>query len=184
MDLELLQSECAKCTLCELHKGRNKPVFSRGVHSDIMICGMCPGPDENKIGLPFVGMAGKLLDKLLLDAFGNTDVYITNLVKCFVQPGIKLDNIWMSSCLPYLIVQIRLIQPKVIIALGKDVANFLLANELQMKDMRGKVFDYFNSKLLVTYHPSYLVRGGGEKHKHFQTVVEDFKSIRGRKGST
>lgn len=179
MDLELLQSECAKCTLCELHKGRNKPVFSRGVVSDVMICGMCPGPDENLVGLPFVGTAGKLLDKILMESLGHTNVYITNLVKCFVQPGIKLDNIWMTSCLPYLIVQIKLIQPKVIIALGKDVSNFLLSNDLQMKDMRGKIFDYFGSKLLVTYHPAYLARAGGIKHKHFQVVVEDFKSIMG-----
>lgn len=178
MDLQELQSIASTCTLCGLCRGRNKPVFARGsVDTNIVICGMCPGPDENRIGSPFVGAAGKLLDKILLDAFGNMDVYITNLVKCFVQPGIKLDNIWMSSCLPYFIVQLRLIQPKVVIALGKDVANFLLANELQMKDMRGKVFDYFNNKLMVTYHPAYLVRGGNEKHKHFQTVVDDFKSV-------
>ena len=83
----------------------------------------------------------------------------------------------MTTCLPYFIAQISMVKPKVIIALGKDVSNFLLGNELPMKDMRGKFFDYMGIKLISAYHPSYLVRSGGIKHKHYPIVVNDFKSV-------
>ena len=177
MDLKDLQLTAAECELCGLCRGRNKPVFARGDSSSkVVFCGMCPGPDENKAGIPFVGAAGQLLDAILVGAFGDNDsVYITNLVKCFVAPGTKLDNHWMSTCLPYFLVHLKLIQPKVIIALGKDVCNFLLNNEDNMGSMRGNVYDYMGTKLIGSYHPSYLARGGGVKHKDFDRVVNDFK---------
>lgn len=183
MDLPELESIAAKCTLCELNTGRIKPVFARGSHdSRIIVCGMCPGRDENNAGSPFVGKAGKILDSVLVEAFGdssssNIDVYITNLVKCFVPPGTPLQENWMSSCLPYFISQIGLIRPKVIIALGRDVSNFLLSNDWIMKNLRGKVFEYMGGKvkLISTYHPSYLARGGGTKHFAYPKVVEDFR---------
>ena len=182
MDLTDLERQASACELCELYKGQNQSVFAKGSEaSNIVVCGMCPGPEENKVGIPFVGDAGKILDKIFLEAFGNDslslDVYITNLVKCFVPPGTQLQQKWMITCLPYFIVQVKLINPRIIVALGKDVSNFLLNNTLPMKSMRGKLFDYMGIKLLSTYHPSYLVRSGGTKHKHFQTVVNDFKQI-------
>jgi len=180
MDLKDLQATSDKCELCELSKGRNKPVFAKGSpDSKIVVCGMCPGPDENRVGMPFVGAAGGILDTILLEAFGkdssSLDVYVTNLVKCFVPPGTKLDPHWMNTCLPYFLVQLKLIQPKVIIALGKDVSNFLLNNEKNMGSMRGNVYKYMGINLMSTYHPSYLARGGGTKHKDFEVVVNDFR---------
>ena len=184
MDLPELESIAAECTLCELHSSRIKSVFSRGSYtSGIIVCGMCPGRDENKAGSPFVGTAGKVLDSILVEAFGDSnsldiDVYITNLVKCFVPPGTPLHETWMSACLPYFIAQIGLMQPKVIIALGRDVSNFLLSNDWQMKNLRGKTFDYMkNVKLISTYHPSFLARGGGIKHRDYSKVVEDFRKV-------
>jgi len=183
MDLKELEQQAASCKLCELNVGRDRPVFAKGNSSSgLVICGMCPGPEENKVGVPFVGDAGKILDEILLKAFGDSkqllDVYVTNLVKCFVTPGLQLKQEWMTSCLPYFIVQLKLIKPRVVVALGKDVSNFLLNNDLLMKDLRGKLFNYIGDiQLLSTYHPSYLARGGGVKHKHFQTVVDDFKKI-------
>jgi len=176
----VLEELAAKCTLCDLHKRRIKPVFAKGSPaSEIVTCGMCPGPEENEAGIPFVGAAGKILDEIFLAAFGkfssSLDVYVTNLVKCFVPPGTKLDEHWMNSCLPYFLVQLKLIQPKVVIALGKDVSNFLLNNDNSMGSMRGNIYDYMGLKLVSTYHPSYLARGGGVKHKHFDRVVKDFK---------
>ena len=175
-----LQDMAAKCEFCDLCKGRIEPVFARGepVHP-VMICGMCPGPEENKAGSPFVGTAGKILNQILAESFGLTfdgksAVYITNLVKCFVQPGTPLEQEWMSSCLPYFVVQKQLLDPKVIITLGRDVANFLLNNEEKMGDMRRNTYDYMGTKLIATYHPSYLARGGGINHKHYGRVVEDF----------
>jgi len=181
MDLKELEYHASVCKSCELHNGQITPVFARGkCDANIVICGMCPGPEENKDGVPFVGSSGGLLDTILLNAFGDKhdNVYITNVVKCFVQPGIKLDICWMTACLPYLIIQLKLINPKVVISLGKDVSNFLLGNKFPMKAIRGKLFDYIGDiKVLSTYHPSYLLRGGGTKHKHFKTVVDDFKQI-------
>lgn len=182
MDLEYLQSAAAKCELCDLSKGRIEPVFAKGSpDSKIVVCGMCPGPNENEVGIPFVGKAGEILDAILLEAFGkdssSLDVYVTNLVKCFVPPGTKLDPHWMNVCLPYFLVQLKIIQPKVIIALGKDVSNFLLHNEDNMGSMRGNVYKcrYMGINLMSTYHPSYLARGGGVKHKDFNIVVNDFQ---------
>jgi uracil-DNA glycosylase family 4 len=180
LDLKTIELTAASCTLCELCKGRIKPVFAKGSPaSEVVICGMCPGPDENEAGIPFVGAAGGILDAILLEAFGKVssslDVYITNLVKCFVPPGTKLDPKWMGSCLPYFLVQLKLIDPKVIITLGKDVSNFLLNNEDSMGSMRGNIYNYMGIKLISTYHPSYLARGGGVKHRHFDRVVKDFE---------
>jgi uracil-DNA glycosylase len=182
MELSELKEKVAECTLCDLYKNRNKAVFSRGFYkAPIVICGMCPGPDENEVGYPFVGPAGKILDLALDEVFtGETEssdyVYITNLVKCFVKPGTTLDKKWMNTCLPYFVVQLILIKPKVIVGLGKDVCNYLLNSDTPIGAMRGKVYDYSKSiKMVCTYHPSYLVRGGGTKHRDFKKLVSDIK---------
>jgi len=179
MNLQELENTAAKCELCNLYKGRNKAVFAKGnPEADMMICGMCPGPDENEAGVPFVGKAGGVLDYLIRDAFNIEDyskAYITNLVKCFVAPGTKLDPEWMSACLPYFFVQLNLMKPKVIITLGKDVANFLLGNENAMGSLRGNIYQYGKHKLVPTYHPSYLARQGGTKSPSYARVVKDFK---------
>ena len=178
MDLAQLQQAAAVCELCELCKGRNRPVFARGnINSPIVVCGMCPGPDENKEGYPFVeyAQAGSVLNSVIYDVFGDSNaLYITNLVKCFVQPGVKLQSEWMNRCLPYFIVQLQLLQPKVIIALGGDVCNFLLNNDEKIGRLRGRAYDYHNYKLVSTYHPSYLARGGGKNHRDYPKVVNDF----------
>lgn len=188
MELKELELAASKCSLCELYKTRSRAVFAKGSpDAKIMVVGMCPGPDENKSGIPFVGYAGKILDEILIESFEEDrkfislnrykSVYVTNLVKCFVNPGIKLDSQWCSACLPYLISQIGLIEPKVVIGLGRDVCNYLLSNTKSMKDLRGKVVTYLGDiKLISTYHPSYLARGGGIKHKHFNRVVRDFRT--------
>lgn len=177
LTLEQLEVFAAQCNFCELYRGQIKPVFARGCpEADILICGMCPGTDENNAGIPFVGLAGKVLDEILNRVFSlKYKVYITNLVKCFVPAGKNLDIKWMGLCLPYFIVQLQLIKPKVVIALGKDVCNFLLNKDGQMGAMRGNVYDYMNTKLVCTYHPSYLARGGGINHRHFNKVVKDFE---------
>lgn len=180
MNFDKLEYEASVCTLCDLYLGRNIPVFSRGQsNADVLICGMCPGPAENKAGIPFIGAAGKLLDNIIREAFTDKPgfgIHITNLVKCFVTPGVSLKDEWMYSCLPYFLVQLEIIKPKVVIALGKDVCNFMLNINSNMGSMRGNVYDYlYNTKLISSYHPSYLIRGGGIKHMHYNKVVDDFK---------
>ncbi len=173
--LEEVQEQAAKCTFCELYRNRNKPVFARGNGKDVFICGMCPGPEENKVGSPFVGTAGKILDTILNRVFSSPDFYITNLVKCFVTPGISLKKEWMSACLPYLLVQLHIIQPKVIVLLGGDVAQYLLATDSKIGQLRTmNNLSYMKIPVVCTYHPSYLARGGGVKHRHYQRVVDDF----------
>lgn len=176
MDLIKLEQIAAQCKLCNLHVGQIKSVFARGYpEADILVCGMCPGPDENAIGIPFVGLAGKILDEVLNRAFSlKHKVYITNLVKCFVPPGKSLEEVWMSTCFPYFIVQLQLIKPKVVIALGKDVCNCILRKDEPIGAMRNNVYSYLNTKVICTYHPSYLARGGGINHRHFNSVVKDF----------
>lgn len=182
MELNELKERASECRLCDLHTGRNKAVFSRGHHeASIVVCGMCPGPDENKVGYPFVGAAGKILDSALNEVFvGEADpsdyVYITNLVKCFVNPGTTLEKRWMTACLPYLVAQLTIIKPKVVVGLGKDVCNYLLNVDSPIGHMRSKVYDYSKSiKMICTYHPSYLARGGGTNHRDFNKLVRDLK---------
>jgi uracil-DNA glycosylase family 4 len=179
MDLQQLRQAASACTWCDLHKGRLNPVFDKGnPQSKVMICGMVPADEENKAGLPFVGRAGQLLDRILSEIdWSLDDVYITNLVKCYLKAGLSLEQDWIDNCLPYLISQIGILQPKVIVALGKDAAFTLLGleNKLTLGRVRGQVFDYLgNIKIIPTYHPSYLLRGGGEGHRSYHDVVADF----------
>jgi DNA polymerase len=179
MKLDLIQKIAASCTSCDLHMGRKKSVFARGSNvSGVMIVGMVPGPEENEMGLPFVGPAGKLLESILnaIDIHSE-DVYITNAVKCALKPGIPLKEEWISACIPFLISQVFLVRPKVIITLGADATNALLGFPLDTKigSLRGKVNKYMDSIYVVpTYHPSYLIRGGGTHHKDYNKVTTDF----------
>jgi len=180
LTLRNIQKQAAECALCELHTGRNKAVFGRGnENTNVVICGMCPGPEENRVGLPFVGTAGKILDAILNQVFNNPDFYITNLVKCFVKPGISLKEEWMSACLPYLLVQLHIIKPKVIVLLGGDVAQYLLDTDTKIGQLRNmNNLSFMKIPTICTYHPSYLARGGGIKHRHYQRVVDDFMKVK------
>lgn len=179
MDLNVLRNTAAECRLCDLHKSRIKPVFDKGnPQSKLMICGMVPAHEENEAGIPFVGRAGKLLDEILKESNLNSeDVYITNLVKCCLSPGKPLEEDWIAHCLPYIIVQINILKPKTILALGADASINLLGLDPkpQMWTIKGKVFSYDKDiQLIPTYHPSYLLRGGGKKHSKYSSVVDDF----------
>ncbi|RLA01175.1 MAG: uracil-DNA glycosylase [Gammaproteobacteria bacterium] len=178
MDLKELQEAAASCTSCELHEGRVNPVFAKGdPSSSIMVCGMVPAKEENKVGLPFVGRAGKLLDDILLDvSIPEGSVYITNLVKCFLAAGLPLKQDWIDNCLPYLILQIDWLRPKIIITLGKDASLTLLGMpDRPLGQIRGRVFDVNQRiKVIPTYHPSYLLRSGGKNSKQYSKVISDF----------
>jgi len=176
-DLQMIEHRASMCILCDLHSNRIKPVFARGNITDFIICGMVPGPDENEVGLPFVGKAGKLLDVILSDMQLLGKVYITNIVKCALNPGIPLKQDWIDSCLLYLLAQIAKLKPKVIITLGADASNGLLGHPLTTKigSLRGRAHDYMGTHVVPTYHPSYLARGGGVYHKHYSRVKEDFE---------
>jgi len=182
MKLNKLQEKIKFCKKCDLYKTRASLVFAKGnPYSKIMICGMCPGADENtitnKAGLPFIGRSGKLLDKALIDSeLSLRDVYITNLIKCFIQPGFKLEEEWINNCFPYLVEQINAIEPMIILALGGDVSRALLNKtpSTSLSSMRGKRYKFTEKiSIVVTYHPSYLVRLGGIKHKVYKKFIDD-----------
>lgn len=176
--LDEVRRVAAECVACELYKGRINPVFDKGnTIAKIMICGMVPAHDENLAGVPFVGRAGKLLDIILNEVnLTYNDIYVTNLVKCFVAAGKSLSRKWIDSCRPFLDEQIRLIKPYVIITLGADASQNLVDSNLPIGKLRGKVLYYTNSIIIVpTYHPSYLLRGGGVESENYPKVIADFE---------
>jgi len=168
-----LKQRVSACTLCKLRAGCTQTVFGVGdEHADWLFVGEGPGADEDALGEPFVGQAGKLLDNMLMAIRlkrGN-NVYIANIVKCRPPGNRNPDAEEIAACLPYLQRQIELIRPKVIVALGKVASNALLGRDATLASLRGKLHDYRGVPLLVTYHPAYLLRSPSEKAKAWQDL--------------
>lgn len=159
----LLDAFCAEikdCTKCRLHEGRNKFVFGVGnPDADVMFVGEGPGRDEDLKGEPFVGRAGKLLDKILAAInFDRSQIYIGNIVKCRPPNNRDPQPDEMAECLPYLLQQIEIIDPALICCLGRIAAQTLLSTTTPLGKLRGRFHDFRGRKLLVTYHPAALLR--------------------------
>jgi DNA polymerase len=174
-----LKSMVRDCTACKLRAGCTQTVFGVGdQQADWLFVGEGPGADEDARGEPFVGQAGKLLDSMLLalKLKRGDNVYIANIVKC--RPPVESsgkqsppDKDAIETCLPYLRRQIQLIQPKVIVALGKTAATALLnTGDVALGSLRGTVQDFDGIPLIVTYHPAYLLRSPMEKAKAWQDL--------------
>lgn len=172
--LELLQAEVAACTKCGLHATRTNTVFSRGnPQAPICFVGEAPGEDEDLRATPFVGRSGKLLDETLtkLGLNPDTDIYVCNIIKCRPPSNRRPTTEEVNSCIDFLEEQLKLVGPKVIVALGSTSVDSLLpANTLGITKIRGKFFKYGKIPLLPTYHPSYVLRNGSSG-----PVYEDFK---------
>ncbi len=165
------------CKKCNLGQHRNKFVFGVGdSHADLMLVGEAPGREEDLKGEPFVGRAGKLLDKILsaIKMTRHKNVYICNVLKC--RPPQNRDPLpdEVEKCEPYLLHQINLIKPKLIVALGRISGTTLLRVDDTLKSMRGRLHDYHGTPLLVTYHPAALLRNSNLK----KYTWEDFQFIR------
>jgi len=164
------------CTKCPLGFSRTKFVFGTGSsHADIMFIGEAPGRDEDLSGIPFVGRAGQLLDRMLTAiALKREDVYIANILKC--RPPENRDPLpeESDSCLPHLAEQIRLIGPKFICSLGRIAAQILLDTKTPLSKMRGRFYDVGGAKMLVTFHPAALLRNPNFK----RDAWEDLKLLR------
>ncbi len=162
------------CTACGLCAKRKQAVFGVGSESGPwMFIGEGPGADEDEQGEPFVGQAGKLLDAMLAAAGlqRGRDVYIANVVKCR-PPGNRTPTLEESAaCAPFLERQIELVQPRILVALGKTAAMRLLATEASLGSLRGRVHRYRGIPLIVTYHPSYLLRTPPEKAKSWEDLL-------------
>lgn len=183
-DIDTLRIHIAKCTACDLHKTRTQTVFGVGnANADLMLIGEAPGFYEDQKGEPFVGRAGQLLNAML-QAIGmdRNHVFIANILKC--RPPNNRDPLAeeVAQCTPFLEKQIALIKPKLLLALGRIAAHYLLNNKTSLTQLRGKVYSYgnLNTPLIVTYHPAYLLRNPQDKGKAFQDLqmtMEKLKTI-------
>jgi DNA polymerase len=167
-----LEQAVASCTRCELHATRTQTVFGVGDNNaDLLIIGEAPGRDEDLQGEPFVGRAGQLLNAMLA-AIGldREQVYIANILKCRPPDNRDPRPEEAAACNPWLQQQIELIQPAVILALGRIAAHNLLSSEQSLAALRGKQHSYAGIPLLVSYHPAYLLRRPLEKRKSWQDL--------------
>lgn len=188
MDWPQLKETVANCTRCGLCKGRTKAVFGVGDEkANWLFVGEGPGRNEDQRGEPFVGQAGKLLDNMLL-AMGlkrGENAYIANIVKCRPTDGSGRDRpptpLEAATCMPYLERQIALIQPTVIVALGKTAALSLLGldPETPVGKLRGTVHEFAGRPLIVTYHPAYLLRNLPDKKKAWADLSLAIKTYAG-----
>jgi uracil-DNA glycosylase len=187
--LRLIREDLGDCTRCKLHKqGRKQIVFGVGnPHAELMFVGEGPGADEDTQGEPFVGRAGQLLNNMI-KAMGlrREDVYIANVVKCRPPGNRTPERDECETCSPFLMRQIAVIKPKVIVALGAVSAKNLLAINAPMSELRGRFYDFMPSggcsdpswqgaRLAVTYHPAFLLRDPrqkGEAWKDLQMVMK------------
>ena len=172
---EALRTEVLSCTRCPLHKTRTQGVVGVGPHrTDWMVIGEAPGAEEDRRGEPFVGRAGHLLDAML-QAIGlnrGTNVYIANVLKSRPPNNRDPKPEEVAACLPYLMRQIALLQPRLMLAVGRIAAQNLLATDLSLARLRGKVhhFGELNTPLIVTYHPAYLLRTPSDKRKAWEDL--------------
>jgi uracil-DNA glycosylase len=164
-----------KCRACDLYKTRTNPVFGVGnPNADLLVIGEAPGANEDKLGEPFVGRGGKLLTNMLSAiGFARGDYYIANILKSRPPNNRDPSLSEVTACTPYLLRQISLIKPKLILAVGRIAAHFLLATNASMASLRGNLFHFGENKipLLVTYHPAYLLRSPREKRKAWQDML-------------
>ena len=171
---EALEAAVSGCTKCELHSSRTQAVFGVGNHqADWMIIGEAPGADEDRLGEPFVGRAGLLLNEMLFAAgYQRAEVYIANILKCRPPSNRDPSADEMTCCEPYLQQQIALIQPKLILAVGRIAAHGLLQTTTPVGRLRGSVHHYGDGEipLIVTYHPAYLLRSPLEKRKVWEDL--------------
>ena len=173
MDWAGLKAAAAGCTACELHKTRTQAVFGVGdENADWLFIGEAPGAEEDAQGEPFVGQAGKLLDNMLksIGLKRGDNVYIANVVKSRPPNNRNPLPDEIAACMPYLRRQIELIQPKLIITLGKIASETLLGREATIASLRGKVHSYQGIPLIVTYHPAYLLRTLQDKAKAWEDL--------------
>ncbi len=171
---ESLQQQVAGCVRCDLHRSRTQTVFGVGSHdADWLVIGEAPGAEEDARGEPFVGRAGQLLDAML-KAVGldRGQVYIANILKCRPPKNRDPQANEVAQCESYLQQQIALLQPRLILAVGRIAAHNLLKTDVPLGQLRGRQHHYGQSQIpvVVTYHPAYLLRSPGDKRKAWEDL--------------
>jgi uracil-DNA glycosylase len=183
MDWPQLKARVAGCSDCKLRAGCTQTVFGVGDEkADWLLVGEAPGAEEDRLGEPFVGQAGKLLDNMLA-AIGlsrGRNVYIANVLKCRPPGNRNPEPDEVAKCSPHLLRQIELIRPRLIVAMGRFAAQALLGTDAAIASLRGKVHHYAGVPLVVTYHPAYLLRTLPDKAKAWADLQFALKTIAAR----
>jgi DNA polymerase len=178
--LEEAALEAASCTLCRLANGRTQVVYGVGdPHADLMFIGEGPGFHEDRQGVPFVGAAGQLLNRVLGEiGLTRERVYIANVVKC--RPPNNRDPYpdEIDACSPYLREQIDLVDPHVIVTLGNFATRYVLNRQLSISRVRGQRFPIDGRVVIPTFHPAAILHGGGEASPQMAALRSDFQEIR------
>ncbi|HIJ81969.1 MAG TPA: uracil-DNA glycosylase [Desulfuromonadales bacterium] len=176
--LEHIRKNLGDCQRCKLGATRKNLVFGVGnPHARLVFVGEGPGADEDEKGEPFVGDAGKMLNRIIT-AMGlqREEVYICNVVKCRPPQNRNPEKDEIASCSPFLLRQLNSIRPEVIVALGTFAAQTVLGSKEAISKLRGKFHDFHGTPLMPTYHPSYLLRSGGNSDS-FWTVWDDMIQV-------
>ena len=174
--IEDIRAEIGNCTRCTLCEGRTKIVHSTGnLQADLMFVGEAPGADEDAQGMPFVGRAGQLLTKII-EAIGvkREDVFIGNINRCRPPGNRQPTPPETAACKPFLLRDIAVIKPKVVVVLGNTACQNLLDTKVGITKLRGNFQDYFGIKVMPTFHPAYLLRDPSKKRETW----EDMKKVR------
>ena len=179
--VEDIRAEIGICTRCPLWEGRTNIVHSTGnMQADLMFVGEAPGADEDIQGFPFVGRAGQLLTKII-EAIGisRDEVFIGNINRCRPPGNRQPTPVETETCKPYLMREIAVVRPKVVVVLGNTATQNLLNTKVGISKLRGNFHDYFGVKVMPTFHPAYLLRDPHKKRE----VWEDMKKVREYLGS-
>ena len=182
---ESLKQECAACRACGRCEGRTNLVFGVGnEQADLMFIGEGPGEQEDLQGVPFVGPAGKLLDAMLeMIDLDRSIVYIANIVKCRPPHNRDPQPQEMQSCRPWLERQIELVDPKLIVCLGRIAATALIREDFRITKEHGQWFAYGQRRILATFHPSALLRDPSRRPEAFMDLREIRKEYRALPGT-
>ena len=178
--LDEAKAEASGCTRCRLASGRTQVVWMDGnPRSDLMFVGEAPGFHEDRLGRPFVGAAGKLLDTLL-ESIGldRTGCVICNVIKCRPPGNRNPEPDEIATCSPYLRAQIEFIRPTVIVTLGNFATRFMLERQVSITRVRGQVFKAFEAKVIPTLHPAAALHSGGMGSPQYRLLREDFDLIK------
>jgi uracil-DNA glycosylase family 4 len=178
--LTLVRRELGECTRCRLHEGRKKLVFGVGPEdARVMIIGEAPGQQEDIKGQPFVGPAGRLLDRMLLAVGLKRDkVYITNIVKCRPPGNRDPQKDEVQTCRPFLEKQVKAIAPQAVLALGRPASQSLLKSDAPISALRGRWHQFMDIPLLPTFHPAYLLRNPERKKEAYRDLKTLAKALR------
>ncbi len=175
--IETLKKQAHECHLCQLSKSRNKVVFGEGSETAIvMIVGDAPSNSDDSSGKVFTGRSGELLTKMIENVLGlkRQEVYISNVLKCRALDTQSPSPAFAHTCHPYLLKQIDLIKPKIIIAFGELAYQYLTGDDSSLTETRGTVYEKEGYKVIPTYHPNYLLRNPSVKKE----VFEDLKKVK------